>query len=110
MAAVVALLGSLVGVQFANAQLAQNDIVLGRTTATSTFRVYDKSADAWSQGPGWSGAFIQSIEFDNGNHISHNASGNLFGVNFGNAFNGFEMFNLATNGSSNSHSVWSTLR
>ena len=91
----------------AYAQLGQGNIVVGTSAGTDSFRVYDASSDTWSNGPGWERTFIQSIEFDNANGVSHNASGNLLGVNFGNSFTGFEVFNLATDGTSNSESVWS---
>lgn len=104
---VTAFCSAIINVGEAHSQLAQDDMVIGRTTATSNYRVYDKSAAAWSEGPGWSPQFVQSIEFDNGKGVSHNASGNLFGANFGNGFTGFEMLNLASNGSAASQSVWS---
>ena len=97
----------VVGQQTACAQLAPGDIVVGISAGTDSFRVYDASAGTWSNGPGWERTFIQSVEFDNSNGISHNANGNLLGANFGNSFTGFELFNLATNGTSDSESLWS---
>lgn len=98
---------SAAGARDARAQLAQDDIVLGRSEATSTYRVYDQSAGTWSPGPGWAPNFMQSTEFDNAGLVSHNASGNLFAANFGNAWTGFEFHNLATDGTSSSTSAWS---
>jgi hypothetical protein len=97
----------LLAAESARAQLGAGDIVVGVSTPTNTFRVYDASADMWSNGPGWERTFIQSVEFDNANEISHNANGNLLGANFGGGFTGFEIFNLATDGSTNSESLWS---
>ncbi len=98
---------TLVGQRQAGAQLGQGDIVLGRSEASESFRVYDASAGTWSNGPGWSPTFMQSVEFDNSGSISHNASGNLLAANFGSSYTGFEVQNLATNGTSNSESAWS---
>lgn len=102
----------LVG-QSALAQFGVGDIVVGLSGAGgNTFRVYDASENSWSNGPAWqvneaNAAFIQSVEFDNANGLSHNARGNLLGVNFGNSFTGFEVFNFATDGTTNASSVWS---
>lgn len=95
------------GTQPARAQLGVGDIVLGRSEASDSFRVYDKSSNTWGPGPGWSFNFIQSIEFDNSGGLSHNARGNMIGANFGNANTGFELYNFATDGSAGSESVWS---
>ena len=110
--------------QPACAQFGVGDIVVGLSGApTNTFRVYDASGDSWSNGPAWQVidpspmgmgelvdvGFIQSIEFDNSNGLSHNARGNLLGVNFGNAFTSFELYNLATNGSTNSEIIWNII-
>ncbi len=44
----------------------------------------------------WNQPFIQSVEFDNFNGISHNPQGNLLGVNFGPINGGGSIYNLAT--------------
>ncbi len=44
----------------------------------------------------WLTAFMQSMELDNLNGISHNPEGNLLGVNFGSSANGGTIHNLAT--------------
>jgi hypothetical protein len=88
------------------AQLAQNDIVVGLSVSSDRFRVYDSSSNTWSNGPGWSPNFMRSIEFDNSDDISHNASGNLLAADFGGGFNGFELRNLATNGSTTDEALW----
>ena len=41
---------------------------------------------------------MQSMEFDNAGGVSHNPSGNLLAANFGSSYTGFEVHNLATNG------------
>ncbi len=105
--------------QRACAQLGAGDIVFGRSVGPATnsagnpdgdsFRVYDKSSGTWSPGPGWTTNYIQSVEFDNSGGFSHNASGNLFGADFGSAsgFQGVKIYNFATDGSANSEKVWS---
>jgi len=100
-------LTGLLGMQHAHAQLGAGDIVLGRSESSDSFRVYDAVSGTWSPGPGWTPAFIQSVEFDNSDGFSHNASGNLFGANFGSSFEGFQVHNLATDGSNNSELTWS---
>jgi hypothetical protein len=53
--------------------------------------------------------FPQSVEFDNHGGVSHNHQGNLLVANFGNAFSGFELYTINTNGSGDSwSSVWSS--
>ena len=52
------------------AQMAQDDIVLGLSAASTTYRVYDASAGTWGFGPWAFPTFIQSIEFDNAGLIS----------------------------------------
>jgi hypothetical protein len=47
----------------------------------------------------WIDAFIQSVELDNLNGISHNPNGNLLGLTFGTTAAGGTIFNLATLGS-----------
>jgi hypothetical protein len=109
-AAVVAtavLLMCVFGRQVACAQIGQDDIVIGASVESETLRVYSHSTDTWSNGPGWSPTYLQSTEFDNSGGISHNASGNLLSAGFGNSYYGFEVYNLATDGSSSSESVWS---
>jgi len=108
----------------AAAQFGQGDIVVGLSGGASaegvgnTFRVYDASANSWSNGPDWQELspvdgtprdirFMQSVEFDNSNGFSHNARGNLLAVNFGNSFSGFQIRNLATDGSTNSQQIYS---
>ena len=49
------------------------ELVRGPASGTGTV-----TADIWNDNP-----FIQSMEFDNTGGISHNASGNLLGLNFG---------------------------
>lgn len=100
----------------ADAQIQQDDLVVGvNSNSTNSFRIVRPGSGAV---PGvtefggvatstpWSKDFMQSVEFDNANGISHNASGNFLGANFGNAFTGFEIFNFATNGSGTFQSVW----
>lgn len=43
--------------------------------------------------------WMQIVRFDNYNGISHNANGNLLGVNFGTSATGGEIYSLATTGS-----------
>lgn len=92
----------------AHAQLAKDSTVVGLSLVSGTYRVSVNGL--WSQGPGWAPAFVQSVEFDNAGMISHNARGNLFGCNFGNSYTGFEIYNLATDGTSNSSSAWSIVQ
>ena len=47
--------------------------------------------DIWNDNP-----FIQSMEFDNKDGISHNASGNLLGLNFGSFAGGGEIYSFST--------------
>jgi hypothetical protein len=96
----------------ASAQMAQDDIVVGmsstRSATTQPYRVYTANTNTWSSTvPAWAPTFIQSIMFDNAKFISHNARGNLLGANFGNSYTGFEVYNLATDGTANSSSIWS---
>ncbi len=97
---------SLFSVAPALAQFGQNDMVVGLSTSSDTYRVYDSSATTWSGGPGWTPAFMQSMSFDNAGGANHSAAGNLLACNFGNASTGFEIHNLATDGSSASQSIW----
>ncbi len=90
----------------APAQIAQNDIVVGLSTSSDKFRHYDSGSDSWSIGPGWSPAFLRSIEFDNSGGISHNRAGNMLASDWGGGFSGFELHNLATDGSANSQVMW----
>lgn len=92
--------------QSALSQIAQNDIVVGLSTSSDKFRHYDSSSDSWSIGPGWSPAFMRGIEFDNSGGISHNAAGNMLASDWGGGFSGFELHNLATDGSGNSEVMW----
>ena len=107
------LLVDLVASSRAAAQFGKGDIVVGLSgPGGNTFRTFDSSANSWSNGPDWQVnnadvAFIQSVEFDNANGLSHNAAGNLLGVNFGNAFTGFEVYDFATDGSTAADSLWS---
>ncbi|MCC6680953.1 MAG: PEP-CTERM sorting domain-containing protein [Phycisphaeraceae bacterium] len=97
---------TLISVAPALAQFGQDDMVVGISTSPDTFLVYDAGTTTWSNGPGWSTVFMQTVTFDNANGISHNASGNLLAANFGSSFTGFEIHNLATDGSANSESIW----
>ncbi len=109
---------AVLGTRQAHAQLGKGDIVLGRSVGPGTagagnptgdsFRVYDKSSGTWSPGPGWTTDYIQSVEFDNSGGLSHNARGNLFGADFGSTagFDGFTLYNFATDGSNHSEKVW----
>jgi hypothetical protein len=104
--AFAALIVSACGNRNVIAQIEQDDIVVGLSTSSDRFRAYDDSSSTWSNGPGWSPAFLRSIEFDNHGGISHNAAGNLLAADFGGGFNGFELHNLATNGSPASQVLW----
>lgn len=46
--------------------------------------------------PWTSTSFIQSVEFDNLNNISHNAQGNLLGLNFGTSTTSGQIYSFAT--------------
>ena len=51
--------------------------------------------------------FLQSPEFDNTGGQPHNGAGNPLACNFGSAWTGFEIYNLATDGSNTWSSLWS---
>jgi hypothetical protein len=104
--AVAALIVSACDDHVAIAQIGQDDIVVSLGTSSDKFRAYDDSSGTWSIGPGWSPAFMRSIEFDNSGGISHNASGNLIAADFGGGMNGFELQNLATNGTTTNQVLW----
>ncbi len=96
----------LVGPALAVGQMGQNDIVVGLSDGSNTYRHYDAGTATWSNGPGWSPLYMQGIEYDNANLKSHNAAGNLLANNFGNAYTGFEVHNLETAGGNSSTSLW----
>ena len=82
-------LGSSVTEAQDSISIMKNDLVYGANIGDPA----DGSIE-WARGPAtenggdildfaWDQPFIQSIEFDNLNGISHNPRGNLLGVNFG---------------------------
>ena len=49
---------------------------------------------------------VQGVEFDNAHYVSHNALGNLLGVNFGNSWTGLTIYNIATDGGGLHEELW----
>ena len=95
-------LGSSVTEAQDSISIMKNDLVYGANIGDPA----DGSIE-WARGPAtenggdildfaWDQPFIQSIEFDNLNGISHNPRGNLLGVNFGPNDRGGSIYNLAT--------------
>ena len=91
--------------------LGQNDIVVGLSVyGSNNHKQYDASAGSWVNPPNWTQPYYtQSVEFDNYDNTLHNANGNLLNANFGNAWTGFEIYNMATDGSANYESGWSVV-
>lgn len=100
------LIATLFLVSTASAQnpitIEQNDLIYGANIGDPA----DGSIE-WARGPAvaggaetvdlvWNQPFIQSVEFDNLNGISHNPRGNLLGVNYGPSDGGGAIYNLAT--------------
>jgi len=82
-AAAVALAG---GQALADA-IQPNDLVFGLSNSSSSASLEHIRAGGLLP-DGWSATYIQSVEFDNYAGLSHNAQGNLLGVNFGSAAGG----------------------
>ena len=98
--------------------MAQDDMAIGLSAGSTTYRVVrnvknqtpvvsvTNGTPPADFGPGWAPRYMQSMEFDNAGYLSHNPSGHLLAANFGNAFTGFEIHTLATDGTGNSTSLW----
>ena len=78
-----------------------NDLVFGLSTSDGAASLELVRGPAEENGGAqiddfWDGSFIQSVEFDNLDGISHNAQGNLLGVNFGSSASGGSISSFAT--------------
>jgi hypothetical protein len=78
----------------------QNDLVLGLSNSTAALSMEQVRGGA-AVANGWNTAYMQSIEFDNYNGYSHNASGNMLALNFGTAGGSGSINWFATDGSFN---------
>jgi hypothetical protein len=81
------------------------DLALGlsRATLTETAQLArgGQLIGGWEQTQ-----FLQSMEFDNVNGLSHNARGNLLALNFGATLTGGALHSLATNGADAAQMLW----
>ncbi|MCA9200899.1 MAG: PEP-CTERM sorting domain-containing protein [Planctomycetales bacterium] len=92
---------SLVTASAVQAQFEVDDLVFAMSYRNASQNIEHLRGAPEFDGGDWLGnpveeAFIQAIEFDNYNSISHNPSGNLVGVNFGQESTGGSIYNLPT--------------
>lgn len=85
----------------------QDDLVFGLSDSDGAASL-ELVRGGVQQPDSWNQPFIQSVEFDNFNGISHNAAGNVLGVNFGTSSSGGSIYALATDGSWASNLIGNT--
>ena len=83
----------------------QDDLIIGMSTGDVFNDLMQVRGPSEEDGGelvevGFSGCqdFVQSVEFDNLNGISHNPAGNIIGVNFGPSASGGTIYSLSTTG------------